>query len=68
LTVRPIGPTETKVGHNEPVSLCGKDIAQQIKSTQGITGLCLPRVLIDEGVWHLDVDSSYPGAAKGSKG
>jgi len=38
LTVRVITQTETKVGHNDPVILCGKVIAQQIKGTPGITG------------------------------
>ena len=28
----------TKVGHSDPVVLCGKAIAQQIKGTPGITG------------------------------
>ena len=57
-----------KVGHSDPVILCGKIIAQQIKGTPGITGLSFPRVHIYEMVWHLDVDSSHPGAAEGSKG
>lgn len=30
--------------------------------------LCLLRALIDEGFWHLDVDSSYPHAVQGVKG
>ena len=38
LTVRLINRTETKVGHSDPVILGGKIIAQQIKSTPGITG------------------------------
>ena len=56
------------VGHSDPVVLYGKAIAQRIKGTLGITGLWLPRVRIDEVVWHLDVDSSHPGAEGGSKG
>jgi hypothetical protein len=31
--------TETKVGFSDPVLLCGRDTAQRIKDTQGITGL-----------------------------
>jgi len=38
LTVRLINQTEMKVGHSDPVVLCGKAIAQQIKGTPGITG------------------------------
>jgi hypothetical protein len=38
LTVRLTDRTETKVGHNDPVILCGKLIAQRIKGTLGITG------------------------------
>jgi Family of unknown function (DUF6467) len=38
LTVRQTGQTETKVGHSDPVVLCGKTIAQRIKGTPGITG------------------------------
>ena len=38
LTVRPIGRTDGKPGPNDPVILCGKVIAQQIKGTPGITG------------------------------
>ena len=60
--------TETKVGHSDPVMLCGKVIAQRIKGTPGITGLLLLRDLIDRAVWHLDVDSSYPEAEAGFKG
>ena len=55
LTVRLMNRTEMKVGHSDPVILRGKIIAQQIKSTPGITGLCPPRAHIDGGVWHLDV-------------
>jgi len=30
--------TGTKVGHRDPVVLCGRAIAQRIKGTPGITG------------------------------
>ena len=46
----------------------GRAIAQRIKGTPGITGLSRPRVHIDDAVWHLDVDSSHPGAGEGPKG
>ena len=39
LTVRLTGRAEiVNVGHNDPVFLCGKNIAQRIKGTPGITG------------------------------
>ena len=38
LTVRKIFQTEVLAGHNDPVILNGKVIAQQIKGTLGITG------------------------------
>ena len=38
LTVRLINQTEMKVGHSDPVVPRGRAIAQQIKSTPGITG------------------------------
>ena len=60
--------TGTKVGDSDPVVLYGRAIAQRIKGTPGITGLFLPRVHIDGGVWHLDVGSSHPGAVAGPKG
>jgi len=47
LTVRLINRTETQVGHSDPVTLCGKFTAQQIKGTLGITDSSWPRVLID---------------------
>src|SRR5258705_4391486 len=56
-----------KVGDSDPVVLYGRAIAQRIKGTPGITGLFLPRVHIDGGVWHLDVGSSHPGAVAGPK-
>ena len=46
----------------------GIAVAQRIKVTPGITGLYHPRVHIDDGVWHLDVGSSHPGAGAGPKG
>ena len=54
--------------YSDPVVLYGRAIAQRIKGTPGITGLFLPRVHIDGGVWHLDVGSSHPGAVAGPKG
>lgn len=42
--------------------------AQRIKATPGITGLSVPRVHIDEPVWHLDVGSSHPGGGEAPKG
>ena len=57
-----------KPGLSDPVALSGRAIAQRIKGTPGITGLSGPRVHIDDAVWHLDVDSSHPGAEAGSKG
>ena len=68
LTVRLTSRTETKVGHSDPVVLCGRAIAQRIKGTLGITGLSPPRAHIDGEVWHLDVGSSHPGAVEGPKG
>lgn len=35
-------------------------VAQRLTGTQGITGLFFLRALIEEKVWHLDVDSSRP--------
>ena len=58
----------TKVGLSDPVVPSGRAIAQRIKGTPGITGLFHPRVHIDDGVWHLDVGSSHPGAGAGPKG
>jgi len=56
------------VGYNDPVVHYGMAIAQRIKVTLGITGLLFSRVHIDRIVWHLDVDSSYPGVVGDSKG
>ena len=60
--MRLTGQTDTKVGLSDPVVPYGRAIAQRIKVTPGITGLSPPRVHIDGEVWHLDVDSPYPGA------
>jgi len=68
LTARLINRAGMKIGHSDPMVLCGKTIAQQIKSTLGITGWYPFRVLIDKDVWHLDVDSSHPEAEEGLKG
>ena len=38
LTVRHTCRAGTKVGHSDPVILCGRAIAQRIKGTPGITG------------------------------
>ena len=38
LTVRLIGRADAKAGLSDPVVLCGKAIAHQIKGTPGITG------------------------------
>jgi hypothetical protein len=66
--VRLTSRTGAKAGESDPVSPYGWDIAQRIKATPGITGLSVPRVHIDEPVWHLDVGSSHPGAGEGPKG
>jgi hypothetical protein len=68
LTARPISRADAKAGLSDPVVPYGRAIAQRIKGTPGITGLSSPRVHIDGKVWHLDVDSSHPGAGAGPKG
>ena len=68
LTARLTSRAGTKVGHSDPVVPREWAIAQRIKGTPGITGLSPPRVHIDVAVWHLDVDSSHPGAEEGPKG
>ena len=68
MTARVTTRADTKVGLSDPVVGSGTAIAQRIKATLGITGLSLPRVHIDEVVWHLDVGSSHPGAVVGPKG
>ncbi len=64
----PTGRTDAKAGPSDPVVECGIAIAQRITGTLGITGLSVPRVHIDEPVWHLDVGSSHPGAGEGPNG
>ena len=68
LTARQTSRADAKAGPSDPVVACGSAIAQRIKGTPGITGLSPPRVHIDVAVWHLDVDSSHPGAEEGPKG
>ena len=68
LTARLISRADTKVGLSDPAVESGIAVAQRIKGTPGITGLSPPRVHIDVAVWHLDVDSSHPGAEEGPKG
>src|SRR6202171_5234491 len=68
LTVRRTCRAGAKAGHSDPGVLYARAIAQRIKGPPGITGLFLPRVHIDGGVWHLDVGSSHPGAVAGPKG
>ena len=66
--MRPTSRAGAKAGPSDPVVECGIAIAQRTKGTLGITGLSGPRVHIDGPVWHLDVDSSHPGAGEGPKG
>ncbi|PBH17784.1 RNAase [Clostridioides difficile] len=68
MIARHTGRARMKIGLSEPVVLRGRDIAQRIKATLGLTGLSPPRVHIDGGVWHLDVGSSHPGAVVGPQG
>ena len=68
LTATPTSGADTKVGLSDPAVEYGIAVAYRIKVTLGITGLSLPRVHIDGGVWHLDVGSSHPGAVVGPKG
>ena len=66
--MRPTSRTDAKAGLSDPAVGYGTAVAQRIKGTLGITGLSVPRVHIDEPVWHLDVGSSHPGAGAGPKG
>ena len=68
LTVRVTIRADTKVGLSDLPVEYGIAGTYRIKVTLGITGLSLPRVHIDGGVWHLDVGSSHPGAEAGPKG
>jgi len=49
-------------------AVCNNPSAHRIKATLGITGLSRLIVHIDNAVWHLDVDSSYPGGVSAPKG
>jgi hypothetical protein len=68
LTARLTSRAGAKAGLSDLAVLCGNAVTYRIKGTPGITGLSPPRVHIDEGVWHLDVGSSHPGAGEGPKG
>ncbi len=68
LTARPTSRADAKAGLSDPAIGSGTVVAKRIKGTPGITGLSPPRVHIDGAVWHLDVDSSHPGAEEGPKG
>ena len=68
LTVRHTGRADAKAELSDPTVAYRSAVAQRLKGTPGITGLSLPRVHIDGGVWHLDVGSSHPGAGFGPKG
>src|SRR5205809_2410225 len=68
LNVRLTSRADTKVGPSDPAVESGIAVAHRTKGTPGITGLSVPRVHIDEPVWHLDVGSSHPGAGVGPKG
>ena len=68
LTVRLTSRSDAKAGPSDPAVECGIAVAHRTKGTLGITGLSGPRVHIDDPVWHLDVDSSHPGAGEGPKG
>ena len=68
LTATPTSGADTKVGLSDLPVEYGIAGTYRIKVTLGITGLSLPRVHIDGGVWHLDVGSSHPGAVVGPKG
>ena len=60
--------TVRKLGESDPDLPSGRGSAQRIKATPGITGLWYLSVQSDDTVWHLDVDSSHPGAVEGPKG
>ena len=57
-----------KAGLSDPLSLGGKDRAQRIKATPGITAWWVPRVHIDGPVRDLDVGSPHPGGGEAPKG
>ena len=68
LTARLTGRAGWKHGLSDPADPSGRAVDQRIKVTPGITGLSRSRVHIDGADWHLDVDSSHPGAEVGPKG
>ena len=68
MTARLTSRADTKVGLSDLAVDNGIAVTYRIKVTSGITGLYHPSVHSDGGVWHLDVDSSYPGAEVGPKG
>src|SRR5438094_9295311 len=49
-----MGRAGRKRGLSDPAVLDGKAVAQQIKGTPGITGLCPLSVHSGEEVWHLN--------------
>lgn len=53
---------------SDPVFLKGKDIAQLIKATLGITAQSRSRVHIDDGDRDIDVGLLYPRGEVASKG
>lgn len=57
-----------KAGSSDPIFFNGKDIAQRIKGTLGITGLYFFRVPIEKSVWHLDVGLTFPVGVEAYKG
>src|ERR671935_271495 len=65
LTARQTCRAGAKAGLSDPAVASGSAVAQRIKGTPGITGLSVPRVHIDEPVWHLDVRSSPTVAEEG---
>jgi len=48
--------------------VCDNPSDHRMKATLGITGLSRLIVHIDNAVWHLDVDSPYPGGVSAPKG
>ena len=57
-----------KAGLSDLAPPSGRGVTYRIKGTPGITGSSVPRVHIDEPVWHLDVGSSHPGGEGAPKG
>src|SRR5947209_20061926 len=54
-----MGRADAKAGLSDPAVLDGKDVAQQIKGTPGITGLSPLSVHSGEEVWHLNTSGCY---------